>query len=419
MPKLLLGLLLYPLLLVCYPTAVLASTDPISATVSATARVPSTTPTTTDTTAPPAVILIAPHDGATTNQARPEFVWKQTFDTDSNYLTYTLYLNGVATYLGISNTGNSQQVNYLAHLGDGNVYLTPSLDLSPGHYDWFVRATDGSGNSSTSTTWRLTIDQTPPFLTVINLGDRYLNPEINEGSSFDLPGPGSVKLIFLTEPYATVSVTLTDPTGQTTTTSLPTNESGLAIMTPNLPLGLTQVVATSFDSAGLTSTLPLFTLNLLTTPYAGLIPPISLPSLSSLAVVGDFPLSLPATISQIQTDYLIPILYLSLLALAIAILLIYIWSRRTNILILDTKTNRPYRSLILYHSRPQFATKLRHTLRPLYLTASSPLLYSLDHTGRAYIARLGRFSSLTVRTPDGKTYILSLSRQQKSYTISL
>jgi hypothetical protein len=157
-----LGCLVFLISNFLFAFSIQASTDPISATVSATARVPSTSPTTGDTTAPPAVILISPHDGATTNQSRPELVWKTTLDSNSNYVSYTVYLNGVATYLGVSSTGNSQQYNYISHIGDGNIYLTPTLDLAQGSYDWYVRATDGSNNSSYSTTWRFTIDQTPP-----------------------------------------------------------------------------------------------------------------------------------------------------------------------------------------------------------------------------------------------------------------
>lgn len=419
MPKLFLGLLLYPLFLICSSPAAAASTDPISATVSATARVPSTSPTTGDTTAPPAVILVSPHDGATTNQSRPELVWKTTFDSNSNNVSYTLYLNGVATYLGISNTGNAQKHNYISHIGDGNIYLTPTLDLAQGSYDWYVRATDGSNNSSYSTTWRFTIDQTPPPLTVINIDDLYLNPIITEGVIFDLPGPQEVKLVFTTEPYATVSVTITTSSGQILTYSLPTSSSGLATLYTTLPLGDNSVVTTSFDSAGLTTTLPSFILNLQSTTYPGNIYPPTLPSLRSLANLPSNLISFPATISQIKDTNMIAYLIPSLLAVAILILLILIWKRRYNILIIDIATGRPYRSLIVYHSRPTQKVIVSSSLPWLYVTNHKPILYELGSSGRAYIHHLGQFSSLTIRTPAGSTHILSISRPQKQYTITL
>ncbi len=396
-----------------------ASTDPISATVSATARIPSASPTTDDDSAPAAVILISPHDGATTNQSRPELVWKTTFDSNSNNVSYTVYLNGVATYLGVSNTGNSQQINYISHIGDSNIYLTPTIDLPAGTYDWYVRATDGSNNSSFSTTWRFTIDQTPPPLTVINIDDIYLSPSINEGTSFDLPGPQEVDIIFATESYATVSVTITKSDGTVSSVSLPTSSSGLATLLTSLPLGRHEVVATSFDSAGLTTILPTFFLNLTTATIPGITHPSTLPILKNIVNLPAKLVILPATISQIKDTQVFAYGYYILLALAITILLIIIWSRRYNITILDTSTNKPYRSLIVYHSRPTHSTRLDGLTSRIFVTARSPILYELGGSGRAYISRLSRYSSLTIRTPAGTTHILSISRSQNKYSITL
>lgn len=397
----------------------LASTDPQTATVSATARVPSASPTTSDTTAPPAVILISPHDGTITNQSRPELVWKATFDSNSNLVNYTVYLSGVATYLGISNTGNSQQSNYISRLSDGNIYLTPTLDLAQGIYDWYVRATDGSNNSSYSTTWRFAIDQTPPTLIVLNIEDVYLNPMVSEGSIFDLAGPQEVKLIFATEAYATVSVSITKSDGQILSYSLPTSSSGLATLQVDLPLGQNNLVVTSFDSAGLTTTLPSFILNLTPLPYAGLNPPqkLTLPHyLPNIAY--KFPL-LPATISQIKDTNMIAYMPYILLAVLAIVLLILIWKRRYNILIIDVSTHQPYRSLIIYHSRPTHSAIFSPSPKRLYVTNHEPILYQLNHTGRAYIRHLGRYSSLTIRTPNGATHILSISHSQKKYAIQI
>ncbi len=396
-----------------------AATDPISATVSATARIPSASPSTSDTNAPPAVILISPHDGSTTNQSRPELVWKTTFDSNSNYVTYAVYLNNVATYLGISNTGNSQQNNYISHIGDGNIYLTPTIDLPAGTYDWYVRATDGSNNSSFSTTWRFTIDQTPPILTVINIDDVYLSPIISEDTSFDLPGPQEVKIIFATESYATVSVSITLADGTITSISLPTTSSGLATLLTSLPLGRHQVVATSFDAAGLTTTLPTFYLNLTTTTIPGISESPILPTLKNIVNLPAKLIVLPATISQINDDQVFAFGYYLLLAASLSTLIIIIWSRRYNITIIDSSTNKPYRSLIVYHSRPTHSAKLGDYASRIFVTSRTPILYELGSTGRAYIRRLARYSSLTVRTPDGLTHVLSISRSQNKYAITL
>lgn len=401
------------------PPKTYAATDPINATVSATARVPSATPTTSDTTAPSAVFLISPHDGATTNQSHPELVWKTTFDSNSNSVSYTVYLNGVATYLGVSNTGNSQQNNYISHIGDGNIYLTPTIDLPQGNYDWYVRATDGSNNSSYSTTWRFTIDQTPPPLTVINIDDQYLNPTITEGAIFDLAGPQEVKVIFATEAYATVSITTTKSNDQIISYSLPTTNSGLATLLVELPLGQNSFVVTSFDSAGLTTTLPTFVLNLRNSPYPGIIDPGSLPIVRTLGNIPNNLISLPATISQIKDENMIALLPYILIAVSILLLLIFIWQRRCNILIIDHSTSKPYRSLILYHSRPTHSAKLGDLASRVFVTSRTPIMYELGNTGLAYIRNLARYSSLTIRTPDGLTHILSICNSQKKYYVKL
>ena len=419
MPKLFIVLILTTLNFLISVISVHAATDPISATVSATARVPSSSPTTDDTSAPPAVILISPHDGATTNQSRPELVWKTTFDSNSNNVSYIVYLNGVATYLGVSNTGNSQQNNYISHIGDSNIYLTPTIDLPAGTYDWYVRAIDGSDNSSFSTTWRFTIDQTPPQLTVVNIDDVYLSPSITEGTSFDLPGPQEVKIIFATESYATVSVTITLSDGTTSSVSLPTSSSGLATLLTSLPLGRHEIVVTSFDAAGLTTTLPTFFLNLTTANIPGISESPTLPILKNIVNLPAKLIVLPATISQIKDTQVFAYGYYILLALALAILLIIIWNRRYNITILDTSTNKPYRSLIVYHSRPTHSAKLGDLAKRVFVTARSPILYELGGSGRAYIRHLSHYSSLTVRTPAGTTHILSISRAQNKYSITL
>lgn len=414
-------LVLLALLLVnfCTTNPVLASTDPLSATVSATATVPSTTATTSDTIAPPAVILISPQDGATTNQTRPEFVWKQTQDSNSNFVLYTLKLNNVATFLGISNTGNTQQHNYISRLSEGYIYLTPTIDLAEGPYHWSVEAYDASNNTSYSATWHLTIDTTPPQLTLKNIDDVYQEPLFSEGTIFDLFGPQEVTLTFVTEPWATVSLKATLPDDSTISLSLPTNETGIALATLELPLGLSQIVVTSFDKAGLTTLYPTFLLNLEPLTFAGLsnlsrLPPIATIT-NNLTIIS----SLPATISQIQSTTYISLIGYLLLAIAILALIVLIWKRRYNILILDCNTQKPFRSLIVYHSCPTHTAHFKQSVGRLFITNRDPVLYEVNSSGRLYIRHLGRYSSLTIRTPDGNTHILSLSMRQVRYVLAI
>ncbi len=397
------------LLIIIAPITVSASTDPQSATVSATATVPSASSNPSDSTSPYPIILISPNDGAVTNQPRPELVWRQTSDPDSNAILYTVYLNGVATYLGVSNTGNTQQSNFVSHIGDGNIYLSPTVDLSEGSYNWQVKATDPSSNISQSTTWNFVIDRTPPFLQVIDIDNIYTNPTITEGSNFDLYGPQDVGLILSTEPWATISLRITDASSNVIhAASYPTNSSGLTYPSIYLDPGLYSVYISSFDRAGLTTTLPLFTItvsqrtiNIPIPGIPGVIQPTSIPY-----NIPTIP-SLPATISQIQSNNYLPVLLLILLAVALALLLIYIWYKKLNILIIDTITNKPIRSIKIYHSAPT--------------TNQDPLLYELTPSshGLAHINHLGRFSTLTLRTPDNRTLILSISRSQRFYTLSV
>jgi len=108
-----------------------------------------------DTTAPTIPILLRPIDGTHTNNPHPEFAWLTSNDPNSNYVSYDLYLNGTATYLGINNYGNSLTHNYQARLENGSLHLLPLSSLNDGVYDWFVVAYDLSGNERKSAQWRL------------------------------------------------------------------------------------------------------------------------------------------------------------------------------------------------------------------------------------------------------------------------
>ena len=398
---------------------VLAATDPLSATVSATARIPSTTATTADTTAPLPVILVAPIDGAMTRHLRPEFVWKTTTDQQSNIIHYTLRLDSVETFLGISGEGNSQQHNYVAHVSDGHIFLTPTFDLSLGTHTWLVSAYDQANNTSYSALWRFTIDTAAPNLTLTNIDDIYFTPQLTEGSIFDLYGPQVVDLYYQTESWATVSLTIASPSTTPYNLAITTQQDGKAHFALDLPLGKTNIITSSFDPAGLTSVLPSYSLSLTARPVQGGISR-QLPDLFYQSPnIPPSIRSLPSKIASISLSGNITKLLIILLAVTLLILIIVIWNRRNNILIIDSRTSKPFRSLNVYHSIPSTATRIHSSARSLYLTTHEPLRYNIASNGQAFIPKLGRYSCLTIRTPANATILLSLSTQRTHYTLVL
>ncbi|KKU60704.1 MAG: hypothetical protein UX84_C0023G0001, partial [Microgenomates group bacterium GW2011_GWD1_47_13] len=160
--------------IVCYlisAPAALAGTDPISHTATTSATVLATTPTTGDTTAPTIPILIAPPDGSSTGDTTPEFMWRQCSDPNGNTVIYTLYLNGVATYLGISHNGSGVTNDYTSRVESEIIRLIPSHYLLDGSYDWYVTASDLSGNTSRSASFHLVIDSQPHFILVTDIAN--------------------------------------------------------------------------------------------------------------------------------------------------------------------------------------------------------------------------------------------------------
>ena len=395
------------------PSPVLASTDPQSATPSATATIPVTTATTSDTLSPTTPILIRPPDNTYTSDNLPEFVWRTSSDPNGNFLTYTLYLDNTATYLGISNIGNSAGHGYTARLEGTEIKLLPTLALADGIHNWYVVATDISGNSSRSTTWRLTIDTIPPFILITEI-DTYhdlsldsRSPESVEDQSFDLHGPKNINFTVISKPYSTLTLQFFDADlSLVSLSSWPIDASGLAYPYAYLELGLYTVQASIVDTASLTSALS-FALNLTAASIVIPIPGVShAPAIIIPPIIYDFPgeiTSLPATIARVSSRLSIASILLSLLAVGLIALLIFIWKRRSNILILDVRTHCPYRSLIVYHSRPEIGA-----------------LWSsvIGDSGRLYIRHLGRYSTLTIRTAS-VTHILSLSVNQDFYTIEI
>jgi len=397
--------------LIIAPPKVHAITDQKSATISATATVPSTAATTGDTTAPSNPILVRPEDGTITGDNRSEFVWRSSTDPNGNTVTYTLYLNGVATYLGISNLGNSASTGYTARIDGQEIKLHPTVSLLDGVYDWYVTASDPSGNTSRSASWHLTVDTVAPPLTLTDLDD-YHNPVITEGSNFDITGPKDIGFRVRSDPFVEIQITLS-PSSELLYLNSITNADGFAYLYQHLSPGVYTVTIVGVDRAANTSVFPDFTLtvtqaaitiSLPTTPGSTPTQVISLPYTPiSLA-------SLPATISNIQTRLSLPYLIIGLLAISIILLLIIISKRRYNLILLDSNFSALDHGTV-YHSNQ----------RPRPLTFHLPsTIYNLrspDH-GRLYIPHLGRYSTFTVRL-DKVTYIFSMSTNRKLYTVVL
>lgn len=392
-----------------------ATTDPDEKTATVSATVPTIT-VSGDTTAPGIPLLISPSDGTVTGDNTPEFVWRRVTDDNSNHVTYTVYLNGVATFLGVEHLVSQGTSLYTARTDADYVYLMPRFDLHDGSYDWHVVASDDSGNQSSSTLWHFTVDTHAPFLQITQIG-KYTNldlrsdqPEsVPEGTNYELQGPTTVTFTVHTEPWATVTLRATNTSGESTTSSWPSDGSGTVYPYLKLDEGVYTLEFSALDHAAITAALPPFTLTifLVTLPLPHTVPlplpeVIVLPPLPTLA-------SLPATISPITTREGLAIDIYILLALILFVLLVIIWKRRYNILIFDARHHHPYRSLIVYHSRPQRGAKNR------------PCLYRLRPAdrGRLYIPRLGRYSTLTLRFEDGTTLVLSLARPARRYSLSV
>ena len=392
------------LLTTCYlPLAAkrsLASTDPQDATASATATVPVFSgPSPNQPPTPP--ILVNPFDGAVTNDTTPEFVWRLSSDPDDNTISYTLLLDNVATFLGVSGSGNSGSTTYSSHVDGTEVYLTPTNSLSEGYHTWKVIAYDLAGNETSSTQWGFTIDTTAPFINVVDV-DNYHEPIIQSGTIFDINGPKDVYFTIKTEPYATITLHIFDDSGTVFRQAYPSGSSGLVYPYVHLELGLYQVDISSFDHAGLTSTVPTFVLNIKQGIVTIPLPPIpGLPGVIEVPFTFSSPPSLPATVARLTTRENLAITILLLLSLALFILLIILWKHRYNLLVLDVD-GHPVKDAKVYHSKPgQHAT--HYFLKPKY-------------RGKLYIQGLGRYSTLTIVT-DRVTLVVSLSRNQSKYTL--
>lgn len=390
------------------PTPIYAVTNPVTDDSTVTATVPSTA-TQGDTTTPTVPILLRPFDGTVTaDDGKSEFAWRQSTDPNGNTVIYTFYLDGVATYLGISNLGNSIGAGYSSRIESGDVRLLPSGILPEGSHDWYVTAEDLSGNKSYSATWHFTIDITPPSLAVIDIENYHL-PAITNGSTFDIQAPQDVDFVINTESYASIYLTIVNSEGQSLATISQTSDNtGLVYPFYYLDEGIYSVIITATDRAGLTSSLPDFFLNLyiVSIPLPSLPPIIRPPRQLPPRIVIPPPPSvptLPATVAKLATRGILAYTPYILLASLGIILLIIIWRRKFNLHLIDASGN-PVTYVEIYHSHHKYKGKTHYQLN--------------NDLGRIYIPHLKRFSTLTIKH-EGVTLILSVSRKSRHYTITI
>jgi hypothetical protein len=401
-----------------------AGTGPFSdtATVSATVNPQHVAGATTPPTIP---VLYQPEDGTITSNNRRDFIWYQSSDPNGNTITYTLYLNGVATYLGISNLGNSAGQGYTAYLDGNRVKLHPTISLPDGSYNWYVTATDLAGNTSQSATWHLTIDTTTPTITVTDI-DTYHHLHLDSsdpatvppGLNFDVDGPKDVSFTLNTTIYSNVTLQFYNQDNQlvASRTSL-SSESGVLHTYQHLDPGSYTIQISAVDQAGQVGALPSFSLTVhqatITLTAPGL-PPYSLPYTPYTLA------SLPATIASLQTSSDLALIITILLAIIVIMLLIFFWSRRPNLVLLDSH-HQGVSHATIYHSVP-YTPGMKGSHTPGVLSIHQ--LVPRDHS-KLYIHHLGRYSTLTIRTNptgaqhDSRAYILSLCAKRSFYTVFL
>ena len=395
----LIGLILYFAL---YARVSVASAAPPPATSSAqvSAHIPSLA-VARDTTAPTPPILLRPPDGTYTSQKSIEFVWRQSTDVDSNTILYTLYLNGVPTYLGISNDGNSAGAGYTARLESGEVRLIPSPPLPDGTYDWFVTAEDLSGNQSSSTTWRLNIDTVPPTLTVTDI-DTYHHLHLSStdpasvpaGTTFTVDGPKDIYFTVTTEPYATVYLQFRPYQSYSDYQTYPflTGVSGTAHAYAHFDPGEYEILLSAVDRAGQPAALPTFLVSV-ATPSGGT-------TIGPIGPIGPIRLIYPSPIvSLVATRVGVANTMWLLLAILAIILLIIIWYRRYNLILVD-EHGEPAARATICHSRPDRTNRT----------------YTSNRSNKIFVPHLGRLSTLTIQTPR-ITLTLSLSSARRAYTV--
>jgi len=98
-----------------------------------------------DTTSPQSFALMSPEDGSFITTLLPNFSWQSSTDERSGLLKYQLWIDGTLNRDNIAGTSS-----------------TPASPLSEGPHTWNIKAIDNAGNITTSSTFRLIADSTPP-----------------------------------------------------------------------------------------------------------------------------------------------------------------------------------------------------------------------------------------------------------------
>jgi hypothetical protein len=376
-----------------------------------------------DTISPTIPILIRPVDAAVTADQKPEFVWRQSTDEDSNFISYTVYIDDRAVFLGVSNDGNSAGYGYTSRIESGEVHLLPTSPLNDGLHSWYVIASDLAGNESSSTRWHFTIDTIAPSLTVLVL-DVYQNPEMTENATFDIYGPKNVYFQIRSEPYTSISISFVGESNQTVApVQGETDGSGLIELYRELELGKYQTQVSGTDPSNLTTVLPAVYLNLIQNivtipfpiPEASSVPNASgSPRPPGIEVVippfiSDIPASiqqLPATISRVAGPVAWGPLLIGATVIA-ALYLLWLLLRKRHNLILLNASEQPIKIAIIYHYQ---ANTSRQSADPYYLEA--------DNQGRLYVPGLSKGSELKI-TSDQVTIRLCLLYSRRKYIVVL
>lgn len=389
-----------------------ASTDPQVSDSPVSATVPSATSNPGGDTTPPTVpILIRPLDGSVTSDATPEFVWRQAEDPNSNYVAYTVYIDGTPLYLGVSSTGNSAKsgpAGYVANLDGTEVRLIPTANLSDGTHKWKVAAYDLSGNQSFSTEWSIVIDTIAPPITITDIDTHHslslssmIPGSVTSETIFDVTGPKDIYLTIVTEPYTTLSITFTleDGTVIGPVTGRTADQTSLSLYR-FLEVGQYRIDISATDRANLVTVLPPFSVVVsdgsrpLPAPGASTLPGIRIPP-----AVTSFLYSYPATVQLITSRDRLSISLISSLAIGIVLLIIFL-KKRSNLVLLHAD-----RTPI-----SQAAVRI----------AGNERIYRLKpHShGRLYIPGLTKATELTVEYSGGSAS-MCISRTARRYYIYL
>lgn len=178
----------------------------------------------------PVISAVSPTTGSLMTNNKPTFIWEVT-DDDSGIDPNTISIkldNGSVVTSGINKTAITK--------GYRCTY-TPSQALTDGAHSVYFNVTDHDGNAATQVTTAITIDTTPPVLTLSSPVDNLVtnNPScvVSGVTNDNLSSPVTVKVnnqevsvaengsfsttLTLTEGENTITVVATDGTGRSST----------------------------------------------------------------------------------------------------------------------------------------------------------------------------------------------------------